>query len=135
VVALVVGVVIGHDGRQQVTTAAAPVRLAPVGSHPTPASGAAEMTGSGAGQIMAVTVSALSLPRPSDHYEVWLIDTRTGRALAIGVLPPSGTGTTTTTYSLPAGEVTGYNAVDVSLQRPTDGARHSGDSVLRGVIG
>lgn len=127
------GIAIGHSLRAS-TTAPADVRLAAVGSVPTPATGAVRMVGSGDGQTMHVRLSGLTLPAAHDTVEVWLLNTRTGRTHAIGTMPPANASVMTATFPLPASDVTGFNAVDVSIQSPADRGQHSGDSVLRGQV-
>lgn len=131
VVALVVGIVIGNQ-HGSTSTPAAKVLLAAVGQLPSSASGAAQMVGQGEDQSMLVTLSGLDRPPPGDHYEVWLLDTRTGRTFAVGVVSPSVTGKMA--YPLPASKAVGYDTIDVSLQAPANGAKHSGVSLLRGAL-
>ena len=131
VVALVAGIVIGIE-HGSTSTPAAKVLLAAVGQLPSSASGAAQMVGQGEDQSMLVTLSGLDRPPPGDHYEVWLLDTRTGRTFAVGVVSPSVTGKMA--YPLPATKAVGFDTIDVSLQTPANGAKHSGVSLLRGAI-
>lgn len=113
---------------------AAPVRLTTVTATPTALTGAAEMVGAGRGQKMHVTLAGLPRVPGSSHYEVWLLDTRTGRTFAVGALPQGAASTTDVTFALPADQATGFNAIDVSLQTAADGETHSGNSLLRGAI-
>jgi len=129
VLSLFVGLGIGLSTAS--STSPARVALAAVGTLPSTASGAAQMSGSGQGQVMNLTVTGLETPPDGDHYEVWLLDTRTGRTIDVGQLPP---GAGVRSYPLPASEAVGYDALDISLQSPADGARHSGHSLLRGSL-
>ncbi len=113
------------------STPPARVALAAIGQLPSTASGAAEMSGSGPGQVMNLTVTGLAAPPTGDHYEVWLLDTRSGRTVDVGVLPP---GSGVRSYPLPASSASGYDALDISLQQPSDGTHHSGHSLLRGAL-
>jgi anti-sigma-K factor RskA len=113
-------------------SAAPPARVAlgAVGALPSKASGTAEMVGAGQAQHMRVSVTGLATPTEGAHYEVWLVDTATGRSVDVGTFRP--TGDETVTFPLPSSEVAGYNAIDVTLQRPSDDGRYSGRSLLRG---
>lgn len=112
------------------TAAPARVALGAVGVLPSKASGTAEMVGAGQAQHMRVWVTGLAAPTDGAHYEVWLVDTATGRSVDVGTFRP--TGGETATFPLPSSEVAGYNAIDVTLQRPSDDGRYSGQSLLRG---
>jgi hypothetical protein len=131
--ALVGGIAIGHS-LQASKPPAAEVRLSAVGQPPTPATGAARMLGSGAAQKMHVTLSGLTLPSAADTVEVWLLNTRTGQTRAIGTMPVTTTPVMTATFPLPASDLSGYDAVDVSIQSPSDHGEHSSHSVLRGAV-
>jgi anti-sigma factor RsiW len=133
VVAVGGGIAIGHS-LQASTKPSADVRLAAVGPVPTPATGAVRMVGSGADQTMEVRLSGLTLPAAHDTVEVWLLNTRTGRTHAIGTMPATNASVMTATFPLPASDVSGFDAVDVSIQSPANGGQHSGDSVLRGQV-
>ena len=125
VAALVGGIAIGREGGG----ATAPgVTLTAVGL-PTVARGQAHMLGSGEAQQMNVTVTGLTVPAAADHYEVWLLDTVTGRAVAVGAITGGSS-----TFALPVSRTVGFDAIDVSLQTPADGTTHSGHSILRGTI-
>ena len=125
VAALVGGIAIGRAGGG---SPAAGVTLTAVGL-PTVARGQAHMLGSGDTQQMTVTVTGLTVPVAADHYEVWLLDTTTGRAVAVGAITGGRS-----TFALAVSRTVGFDAIDVSLQTPADGAKHSGHSVLRGTI-
>ena len=126
VAALGGGIAIGRSGRP---APAAGVTLTAIGTLPTHAQGEAHMLGSGQRQEMNVTVTGLTAPASADHFEVWLLDTATGRVEAVGAITGSNT-----TFALPASRAAGFDAIDVSLQTPSDGTKHSGHSVLRGTI-
>jgi len=71
---------------------------------------------------------------PTQEYrELWLINTDGKRMYAVGVLPPTGTGT----YPIPPqlnGDLAGFTIVDVSIE-PYDGnAEHSRNSLVRGTL-
>ncbi|BEP13255.1 hypothetical protein acdb102_15660 [Acidothermaceae bacterium B102] len=125
VAALGGGIAIGRSGTG---SPAGGVTLTAVGL-PTVARGQAHMLGSGEAQQMQVTVTGLTVPVAADHYEVWLLDTTTGRAVAVGTITGG-----TSTFALPVSRTVGFDAIDVSLQTPADGTTHSGHSVLRGTI-
>lgn len=125
VAALVGGIAIGRQGAG---APAAGVTLTAVGL-PTVARGQAHMLGSGEAQQMQVSVTGLTVPVATDHYEVWLLDTTTGRAVPVGTITGG-----TSTFALPVSRTVGFDAIDVSLQTPADGTKHSGHSVLRGTI-
>jgi anti-sigma-K factor RskA len=76
----------------------------------------------------------IETPTTPDRYrEVWLINTDGERMYTLGVLPDGGRAT----YPLPpelAGQLQGFNIVDVSIE-PYDGnPAHSRDSQVRGVL-
>lgn len=77
---------------------------------------------------MTISTEGLSAPAPGQFYEVWLLDPKTLKMVGIGVLAPDGRAS----FRVPAGLVTAYRAVDVSLQRDNGDPRHSSKSVLRG---
>ena len=102
----------------------ATVVLAPV-SDPS-ARGVVAMRASGSAQAMEVDTSLGEAP-VHWYYEVWLLDSDTGKMLPVGVLPPDGHAT----YRLPGNLLESYDSVDISLQ-PDDGStQHSSDSILR----
>ena len=72
-------------------------------------------------------------PAPDNYREVWLINTDGRRMYTLGVLPDNGRAT----YSLPpelAGQLEGFNIVDVSIE-PYDGnPAHSRNSQVRGTL-
>ena len=76
----------------------------------------------------------IDAPLTPDRYrEVWLINTDGQRMYPLGVLPDDGQAT----YPLPpalAGQLQGFNIVDVSIE-PYDGnPAHSRESQVRGVL-
>jgi hypothetical protein len=120
----------GRSAHPGTTAAASPtVQLIAVSQTPSPASGQASMIGAGRTRKMRLTLTGLPKLGPDQHYEVWLMNTRTGRRTAIGP-----TGGTTATFDLPDSATVGYNALDISRQTNADGAAHSPDSLLRGSI-
>lgn len=72
-------------------------------------------------------------PSPDRYREVWLINTDGQRMYPLGVLPDDGRAT----YPLPpalAGQLQGFNIVDVSIE-PYDGnPAHSRESQVRGIL-
>ncbi|MGV8966551.1 MAG: anti-sigma factor [Cellulomonas sp.] len=69
--------------------------------------------------------------QPGDFREVWLIDRDVQRLVSLGVLEGS-----TGRFTVPAGlDLTDFAVVDVS-QEPFDGVpAHSGNSIVRGILG
>jgi Anti-sigma-K factor rskA len=130
--AFIGGIAIGHTS-QASRPPAEEVRLAAIGQPPTPATGAARMIGSGATQTMQVTLSGVNLPSTRDRVEVWLLNTRTGQTRPIGTMPVTARHLMTATFPLPASDLAGYDAIDVSIQTPADNG-HSHNSILRGAI-
>ena len=127
-VLLVVGSVIaisagsGRGGPTPVASAA----LQPIEA-PTSASGSVSVFADGATRSLTVETHQLPQPAPQRFYEVWLLDPTTRKMLPMGVLSPSGRGN----YSVSAGIMAGYSAVDVSLQSNDGDPAHSETSVLR----
>lgn len=83
------------------------------------------LAGSPGHPSLAITVTALS-PLRRDHYEAWLYN-------SISDAVPLGTLTAPVAHlhsALPA-DYRRYAFVDVSLQGPSSGPHHSGQSVLR----
>jgi len=125
---LVVGSVIaisvgsGQGGPTPVASAA----LQPIDA-PTSASGSVSVFADGATRSLTVETHRLPQPAPQRFYEVWLLDPTTRKMLPMGVLSPSGRGN----YSVSAGIMAGYSAVDVSLQSNDGDPAHSETSVLR----
>jgi hypothetical protein len=82
----------------------------------------------GSGRRLVLDVSQLS-PVPGHFYEVWLIDKDVKKMVSLGILDGSSG-----QFAIPDGvDVSAYPVVDISVQEPGD-PKHSGDSVLRGVI-
>lgn len=93
--------------------------------------GTAELVRTDGVTELRVKVAATS---PSQEYrELWLINTDGKRMYAVGVLPPTGSGT----YPIPPqlnGNLDGFTIVDVSIE-PYDGnAEHSHNSQVRGTL-
>jgi hypothetical protein len=91
------------------------------------AAGTVTVLAEGTTRHMIVRTRDLSTPSSQEFYEVWLLDPATQKMLPVGVLPPSGDGD----YAVTAGLMSGYSAVDVSLQRDDGNPAHSRTSVLR----
>ena len=81
------------------------------------------------GSTRSLHVDAQNLPEPAAQgfYEVWLLDPTTNKMLPMGVLSPSGRGE----YGVSANIMSGYSAVDISLQANDGNPAHSRTSVLR----
>jgi hypothetical protein len=113
------------NGSQQVLAQVALSNLQPAA---TSASGSASVVNTGSGRRLVLDVSRLS-PVAGHFYEVWLIDKDVKKMVSLGILDGS-----TGQFVIPDGvDVSAYPIVDISVQEPGD-PRHSGDSVLRGVI-
>jgi hypothetical protein len=94
----------------------------------TDATGSAEVVRTASGNRLVLDVSKLK-PTPGHFYEVWLIDNGIKKMVSLGILDGSNA-----QFVIPDGvDVSAYPIVDISLQQPGD-PKHSGDSVLRGVI-
>ena len=93
--------------------------------------GTAELLRDGGRPELRVQIDAP--PSPDRYREVWLINTDGQRMYPLGVLPDDGRAT----YPLPpalAGQLQGFNIVDVSIE-PYDGnPAHSRESQVRGVL-
>lgn len=94
---------------------------------PRAASGNVTVLADGTTRHMIVRTRDLSTLPSQQFYEVWLLDPATLKMLSVGVLPPSGKGD----YAVTAGIMSGYSAVDVSLQSDNGDPAHSQTSVLR----
>jgi hypothetical protein len=111
--------------RQQVVAQVALQNIQPAVTH---ATGSASVVRTGGGQRLVLTVSKLA-PMPGHFYDVWLIDPKITKMVSLGILDG-----TTGQFVIPDGvDVSAYPIVDISVQQPGD-PKHSGDSVLRGVI-
>jgi hypothetical protein len=65
-----------------------------------------------------------------DYREVWLIDPRTKALVSLGIVDR-----TTGTFAVPNDlDLTSYDLVDVSNERPDGNPAHSGDSIVRGTL-
>ena len=93
--------------------------------------GTAELLRDGGRPELRVQIDAP--PSPDRYREVWLINTDGQRMYPLGVLPDDGRAT----YPLPpalAGQLEGFNIVDVSIE-PYDGnPAHSRESQVRGIL-
>jgi Anti-sigma-K factor rskA, C-terminal len=94
---------------------------------PPSATGSVTVAADGSTRELTVRTWDLARPPAQSFYEVWLLDPATLKMLPMGVLPPSGSGS----YSVGAGLMSGYSAVDVSLQPNNGNPAHSQTSVLR----
>jgi hypothetical protein len=117
--------VVAQPSGRQVVAQVVLSNLQPAATH---ASGSASVVNTGSGRRLVLDVSQLS-PVPGRFYEVWLIDKNVKKMVSLGILDGS-----TGQFVIPDGvDVSAYPIVDVSVQQPGD-PKHSGDSVLRGVI-
>ncbi|GAA2018476.1 hypothetical protein GCM10009719_31740 [Nocardioides kribbensis] len=102
--------------------------LAPLERRFRDSAGAVELVDVPGGTRVTITASGLPEPRRGEFYEAWLLDPATNKMLPLGTLGPDGSAV----VELPAGLVSAYAAVDVSLE-PDDGdPAHSVTSALRG---
>ncbi len=97
---------------------------------PASATGSIKAVAVGETRNLIVETKNLATPTAQHFYEVWMLNPSTLKMLPVGVLPPSGTGT----YSIGASIMTGYSAVDISLQTNNGDPAHSNTSVLRAVF-
>jgi anti-sigma-K factor RskA len=100
--------------------------LHPITAHPG-ASGSVAVFAEGATRSLHVDARHLPEPAAQRYYEVWLLDPATNKMLPMGVLSPSGRGE----YGISANIMSGYSAVDISLQTNDGNPAHSRTSVLR----
>ena len=77
---------------------------------------------------MTVVGSGLETPAKNQFYELWLLNPSTNKMLPVGILSSSGANHFVITARL----MSGYSAVDVSLQTNDGDPQHSKVSVLRG---
>ncbi|MEV4411843.1 anti-sigma factor [Catellatospora sp. NPDC049609] len=111
--------------QQPVVVAAA--QLSAYGDTPASALGRAQVVD---GHRLRLHVAGL--PAVDGYYEVWLIDPDTMRMFSVGTLGGGSDGE----FSLPANADLGtYRLVDVSAEHFDNNSAHSGDSLLRGVLG
>lgn len=94
---------------------------------PPSATGSVTVAVDGSTRELTVRTRDLARPPSQSFYEVWLLDPATLKMLPMGVLPPSGSGF----YAVAASVMSGYSAVDVSLQPNNGNPAHSQTSVLR----
>ena len=97
---------------------------------PRAATGSVTVLADGTTRHMIVRTRDLAGLPSQRFYEVWLLDPATQKMLAVGVLPPSGSGD----YEVTAGLMAGYSAVDVSLQSDDGNPANSQTSVLRALL-
>jgi hypothetical protein len=132
----VAGLIVGIGGTVAVTQLARPpasqvvaeIELRPLPQFPQwrGAAGTALLRDTAAAQQLAVAVTA---PRRSGFYEVWLLGQDGTSMISLGELSTANTGT----FTLPAGvNLRFYSRVDVSLQPFNGSTAHSSVSVVRG---
>ncbi|WP_022929656.1 anti-sigma factor [Patulibacter americanus] len=120
----------GLDGGPETDTrleAAAPVSLVRAGTAPVDAGGVARMVAGGDGR-MVVRVHGLPPTGDRGWYQVWMHGS--GRTVSVGNFRVRADGTGVVKMPLRV-DPRRYPAMDVTLQTPADGNRHSGVSVLR----
>lgn len=108
-------------------TVVAEAALAPLGA--SQAKGSVEVVSTSSGDQVLVDVSGLA--KPDGFYEVWLLDRKGEKLVALGALD----GTDKGTFAMPPGvAMSDYPVVDVSLE-PADGnPGHSHHSLVRGTL-
>jgi len=108
-------------------TIVAETALAPLAG--SQATGNVEVVSTSTGAQVLVDVSGLA--KPDGFYEVWLLDRKGEKLIALGVLDGSDKGT----FAMPPGvSMSDYPVVDVSLE-PSDGnPGHSHHSLVRGTL-
>jgi Anti-sigma-K factor rskA len=127
------GTVIGTQVHLITKTRAAPVAvqapLRPVQA-PLDVSGRIQVTATGDSRDLDVHTSGLPPAPASDYYEVWVFNPSSLKMLPMGILGPSGQGQ----YQVAASIMSGYSAVDISLQTDNGNPAHSNTSVLRAYL-
>jgi hypothetical protein len=98
---------------------------------PAAAHGAVTVTAASGARQVQVSTGGLPAPGQGHYYEVWLLDPATLKMMPMGALPPSGQAS----FGVATGLMTGYSAVDISLQANNGNPAHSAVSVLRGTLG
>jgi Anti-sigma-K factor rskA len=135
---LAAGLIIGIGGTAAVTELTKPaatqvvaeIQLSPLPQFPqwTGAAGTAVLRQAQAAQQLTVAVSA---PRRSGFYEVWLLGRDGTSMISLGDLNADDAGT----FTLPAGvDLRFYSRIDVSLQPFNGSTQHSATSVVRGSL-
>jgi anti-sigma-K factor RskA len=106
-----------------------PVASAPLNPITAPSGASGSVAIFAEGSTRSLHVDARDLPEPATQafYEVWLLDPTTNKMLPMGVLSPSGRGE----YGVSTNIMSGYSAVDISLQANDGNPVHSRTSVLR----
>jgi hypothetical protein len=109
------------------STVVAQASLAPLpGSD---ARGNVEVVSTSSGPRVVVDVTGLA--KPEGYYEVWLLDAKGDKLVALGALDGSAKGS----FAMPQGiAMTDYPVVDVSLQAPNGDPSHSHHSLVRGTL-
>jgi hypothetical protein len=131
-VGLLVGSGVMYAATSRQATTVAPTVVAEASLAPLPgsqASGSVEVVSTSNGAQVMVDVSGLA--KPDGFYEVWLLDRKGEKLIALGVLDGSDKGT----FAMPPGvAMSDYPVVDVSLE-PSDGnPEHSHHSLVRGTL-
>ena len=131
-----VGRAVTDDGPPptEVAAPAAPVPLVPVGTTPGPVAGSAAMAGEGGEQTMSIALAGLTAPEAGTHYTIWLIDTASGRARQVGVMPESDAAVMRAVFALPADDAVGYDALNVSVEDDEVVVTAPTHSLLRGSL-
>ncbi len=115
------------QSRTSPTTVVAAASLEPLTG--STARGSVQVVSTSSGPKVAVDVSGLA--KPDGFYEVWLLDPKGTKLIALGVLD----GTDKGEFIMPPGvSMTDFPVVDVSLE-PSDGdPNHSHNSLVRGTL-
>ena len=124
------GVMYAATSSQRATVAQTVVAEASLSPLPgSKATGSVEVVSTSTGSQVVVDVSGLAAP--DGFYEVWLLDAKGEKLIALGVLDSSDKGT----FAMPPGvAMSDYPVVDVSLE-PSDGnPAHSHHSLVRGTL-
>jgi anti-sigma factor RsiW len=133
VILVVGGTLIGTQLHRITKTAAAPVAvqapLRPVQAPPD-VNGRIQVTARGDTRDLNVQTSRLPAAPANHYYEVWVFNPSSLKMLPMGILGPSGQGK----YQIAAPIMSGYSAVDISLQTDNGNPDHSNTSVLRAYL-
>jgi Anti-sigma-K factor rskA len=127
------GTLIGTQLHRSTKTPAAPVAIqAPLRPVQAPASarGRIQVTATGDTRELEVHTSGLPAAPANQYYEVWVFNPTSLKMLPMGILGPSGQGQ----YQIAAPIMSGYSAVDISLQINNGEPDHSNTSVLRAYL-
>jgi Anti-sigma-K factor rskA len=97
---------------------------------PSDVSGRIQVTATGDTRDLNVHTSGLPAAPANHYYEVWVFNPSSLKMLPMGILGPSGQGQ----YQIAAPIMSGYSAVDISLQTDNGNPVHSDTSVLRAYL-